>query len=121
MATDQQDETIPTETRVEEFYELKDSLKTFRADLKELKEQHEDTEELLKLAEKAKTLRQRIANSEDIMAIQDKVSTVKERMDLLKEIIKTELIESGQEEIKSNGRKFKIVQILKEMKEEEDN
>lgn len=113
-------ETKPTEgDRVEEYFQLKDSLRTFRNDLKDLKESQPDFEELKKLVEKTKTLRQRLTNNEDIAILQDKVDGIKERMDLIKEIIKTELIESQQEEVKHNGRKLRLVQVIKELRDQE--
>ena len=40
---------------------------------------------------------------------------VKERMDLLKEMIRIQLIEESEEEIKKDGKILKLVYIIKEL------
>lgn len=104
--------------KVEEYFKTKEALKTLREDLKEHKENNEDFKQLTEIMKEVKQLRDKIKNNEEISIITQKAETLKERMELLKEIIKTELLESAQEEVKMDGRKLKIVQVLKEMKDE---
>ncbi len=106
--------------KVEEYFKLKDATRTLRNDLKDLKVQMEETEELEKLTKRVKELREKIKENENIRNLTEKIQGTKERMELLKELIRIELLESAQEEVKRNGRKLKIVNILKEMKDEGD-
>ncbi len=112
------DNTQDYASSVEEYFEIKGTIKTLRDDLKELKENHDDFEELEALNKKVKELRANIKNNEDIRIVEEKLSDLKERQNLLKEIIKVQLVEMNQEEVKQDGRKLKIVQVLKEMKDE---
>jgi hypothetical protein len=113
-------DSLSSQERADEYFQIKKSLKTLRADLKDLKEEHEDTAELKELSEKVKSLRDKINNDESIYALKEKLATLKERQDLIKEIIKMQLLEESQEEIKVEGRKLKLIQVLKEMKDEEN-
>lgn len=69
---------------------------------------------------KVKELKEEVKNDETVKTLTEKLSVNKERMELLKELIRIELLESAQEEVKRNGRKLKIMNILKEMKDEGD-
>jgi predicted TIM-barrel fold metal-dependent hydrolase len=106
--------------KVAEYFQLKNTAKTLRRDMKDLRTQHEDYEELEKLSKKVKELRDNIKNDQAIHELKEKIDQIKERMDLLKELIRVELIETAEEEVKKDGRKLKLVQVLKEMKEDED-
>lgn len=105
--------------KIEEYFKTKKVLKTLRGDLRDLKKNHDRAKELEELNKQVRFLRQEINNSEDIRIVSDKVAGLKERMDLLKEIIYSELKQSDEQEISLNGRKLKIVEVLKEMKDEE--
>lgn len=111
------DDTNPN--KLEEYFKTKETLKTLRNDLKDLKEEHPDFEEMEEFSKQLKEVREKINNDENIRIISDKISTLKERTDLLKEIIKMELKETEVTEVKMNGRKLKIVEVLKEMKDED--
>ena len=99
--------------------ELKEGLKTLKGDKQDILENLEGYEEYEQKKKELKVLKDTIDNLEDVRIITEKISTLKERMDLLKEIIKAELIEMNASEIKKDGRKLKIMQILKEMKNED--
>jgi len=122
MASDQPDNSQILDDKnpdkAEEYFKTKEEAKTFRADLRELKEEHENTKEIDELAEKLKKLRSEVNNDENIRILSDKISTLRERMGLLRDIIKMQLIEAEEKEVKRDGRILKIVQVLKEMKEE---
>lgn len=105
--------------RVEEYFKTKEVLRTLKDDLKELKENNDDVKKLKEMDKEIKPLKERIKNNEDMKIINNKIAGLKERMDLLKEIIKKELMETSQEEVKMDGRKLKLVQVLKEMKDED--
>lgn len=120
-----QDETIKTDVevgenpdRLEEYFQIKDTLRTLRKDLRDMKDEHPDAEELKQVSKKAKELRENVKNEEDIRIVTEKISSLKERQDLLKEIIKAEMVENEQTEIKVNGRKFQLVEVLKETRDE---
>ncbi|MBD3280139.1 hypothetical protein GF389_01270 [Candidatus Dojkabacteria bacterium] len=119
-AIDEQGLDEENTNRIEEYFKTKEAIKTFRKDLKDLKDNHEDAENLKSLSEEVKNLRAKINNTEDIRIISDKISGLKERMDLLKEIIYSELKETDEKEVKMNGRKLAIIEVLKEMKDEEN-
>ncbi|MBE2280690.1 MAG: hypothetical protein IAE91_09880 [Ignavibacteriaceae bacterium] len=105
--------------KVEEYFKMKDILRTLRNDLKDLKLQNPEVEELDKLSKRVKEIREKIKDDESIKALEEKISTSKERMDLIKELIRIDLLEKAQEEVKRNGRKLKVVSVLKEMKDGE--
>lgn len=106
--------------KVEEYFRLKGVGRTLRNDLKDAKIQIDKTEEIEKLMKKVKELKEEVKNDETVKTLTEKLSVNKERMELLKELIRIELLESAQEEVKRNGRKLKIMNILKEMKDEGD-
>ncbi len=122
MADDNVSDLLTNENldKVEEYFKLKGVMRTLRNDLKDLKAQSEDYAELTKIVKKAKELRDKIKEDENIRNITEKLEVTKERAELLKELIRIELLETAQEEVKRNGRKLKIVNILKEMKDEDD-
>ncbi len=108
------------QNKIEEYFQLKSSLKTIRRDLSEMKKEHEANDELKQLKEKAKLLKNKIKNDEEIYQVQQKLDNLNERIKLLKEIIKAELIQNNKNEVKREGRKLKIVPVLKEVKDEDD-
>ncbi|HEX9804640.1 MAG TPA: hypothetical protein VGA67_03085, partial [Candidatus Dojkabacteria bacterium] len=103
--------------RATEYFELKRVKKTLSDDLKDLTQNHENFEEAEKMKKELKILRDKINDNEDIRLIKEKVATIKERMELIKEIIKNELMETEEKEVKREGRKLKLVEVLKEMKD----
>lgn len=119
--TEEQDKDLhdSNPNKLEEYFQTKETLKTLRSDLKTLKEEHSDFKELEELNKQVKGLREKINNDENVRTISDKIATLKERITLLKEIIKIELKETEATEVKMNGRKLKIVEVLKEVKDEE--
>lgn len=119
LETEEQVEIKETpEARATEYFEIKETLKTLKEDLKDLKEQHLDHDELKEVTQKAKELRDNIKNDENIRIIQEKIETLKERTEMIKEIIKVELLENNQVEVKADGKKLKIVTVLKETKDD---
>ncbi len=123
MSTDieKPEEKISIETRVEEYFEAKKTLKNLRRDLKEIKENHPEFDELKQITEKAKIVRTKIKDDEEIKVLEEKTAGLKDRMDLLKEIIRAEMIEEDRTEITQDGQKLKLVPILKEIKEEQED
>ncbi len=103
--------------KVDEYFKLKDSVRALRNDLKDNKAQLPEVQEFEKLNKKVKELREDIKNNETIKNLTEKISTTRERMELLKELIRIDLLDRAQEEVKRNGRKLKIVTILREMKD----
>jgi flagellar motor protein MotB len=106
--------------KVEEYFKLKGVVRTLRNDLKDYKIQHPDNQELEKVNKKVKELREKIKEDETIKELNEKISVTKERVELVKELIRLELLENSQEEVKKNGRKLKLIYILKELKDEEE-
>lgn len=112
--------TVEGLDKVEEYFKMKDIMRTLRNDLKDLKLQNPEVEELEKLTKRVKEIREKIKDDESIKALEEKISTSKERLDLLKELIRIDLLEKAQEEVKRNGRKLKVVSVLKEMRDGEN-
>jgi len=107
--------------KVDEYFTTKRVIKDLRAELKEFKESHEEYLEADKLSKKLKNLRDKINNQTEVRILSEKIATLTERLELLKEIIKVQLIELEQEEIKHDGRKLKLVKVLKEMRDGEES
>ncbi|GAB4285417.1 MAG: hypothetical protein Kow0081_3220 [Candidatus Dojkabacteria bacterium] len=103
----------------DEYFQLKKTAKTLRADLKQLKEQHEDYNELQKLTKKVTEIRNKIKEDSKIKELSEKLKSIKERMDLLKEMIRIELLENSQEEVEKDGMVLKLVYVVKEMRSKE--
>jgi DNA-binding transcriptional regulator GbsR (MarR family) len=99
-----------------EYFKLKRSVKVLRRDLKDLKEQHPDYDDLQALKKKVKELNDEIKNDEEIKEIGEKVKEITERMNLLKEMIRIEMIENGENEMEFDGKILKLVYVLKEGK-----
>lgn len=104
--------------KVEEYFKLKGVLKTLRADLKDIQSQDEFHIELEKIMKRVKELKEKIAGNEDIMNLKEKIQVTKERQDLLKELIRIELLEEGRDEVEREDRKLKLLYILKELRNE---
>jgi len=106
--------------KVEEYFKLKGVIRTLRNDLKDHKVQMPDNQELDKLSKKVKELREKVKDDETVKTLTEKMMVTKERVELIKELIRIELLETSKDEVKRNGRKLKLVHILKEMKDQED-
>ena len=55
-----------SDDKIEEYFKTKDAMRTFREDLKDLKEEHEQFDQAEELSKELKILRQNINNSEDV-------------------------------------------------------
>jgi hypothetical protein len=106
--------------KVEEYFSTKRVIKDLRAELKEFKENHKDALEAEKINKQLKLLRDKIKNQTEIKILTDKIANLTERLELLKEIIKVQLLELEVEEIKYEGKKLKLVKVLKEMRDQEE-
>lgn len=110
---------LSAEERLEEYFKLKEVLKTLRNDVKDLKVQHEFYKEWEEYSKKAKELSQMIKDDENIRLMSEKISTTRERMDLIKELIRIDMIERAMDEVKKDGKKLKLVNIVKEVKDDD--
>jgi len=106
--------------KVEEYFKLKGVMRTLRNELKDHKMQMPEYKEFDDLSKKVKELREKIKDEETVKLLSEKMLVTKERVELLKELIRIELLETAKEEVKRNGRKLKLVHILKEMRDQED-
>ncbi len=103
--------------KAKEYFKLKKQVSLLRADKKDLEAQHELYEESQKLAKQLKKLRDEIKDDEKIKEFSEKIKEIRERMDLLKEMIRIELIENSQEEVKEDGKVLKLIYVVKEAKD----
>lgn len=108
----------PDLDKVEEYFKLKGVIKTLRNDLKDIKDSLEAQIELEKLSKKTKELRDKVKGDETVFELTEKLGTTRERLDLIKELIRIDLIETAQEEVKRDGKKLKLVHVLKEVKDD---
>ncbi|MFS8130448.1 MAG: hypothetical protein ACMG57_00565 [Candidatus Dojkabacteria bacterium] len=108
----------PNLDKVEEYFKLKGVIKTLRGDLKDIKDSLEAQIELEKLSKKTKELRDKVKGDETVFELSEKLATTRERLELIKELIRIDLIETAQEEVKRDGKKLKLVHVLKEVKDD---
>ena len=118
--TDEEIQKISKESsdKVDEYFRLKKALTEKRKDLKDLQTQHPDYDEMQKAKKKAKELTDKIKDTEEIALAREKTKQIAERMGLLKEIIRIQLIEDGEEKVKKDDKVLKLVYILKETKDD---
>jgi hypothetical protein len=109
----------PDADKVEEYFQAKKVLKTLRQDLKDITSQHEKYEDLQAINKKVKAIRDDINDDEEIRELKDKISFEKERMDILKEMIRIELIENAEEKVVKDGKALKLIYIIKEARDED--
>ncbi len=102
-----------------EYFEQKRILKNLRKDIKDLKISHPRWEELQQINKKAKEIRDEIKEEPDIRELEEKAKGVKERVELMKEMIRIELIENAEVEVKKDGKVLKLVYVLKEIREDD--
>lgn len=104
--------------KAKEYFRLKKALKDLRGDIKDLKTQHEHYKELEDLKKKVKVMRDEMNEEESIKEMTEKSKQVKERMDLIKEMLRIEMIENAQEEVSSDEdeKVLKLVYVVKETK-----
>ncbi|BCX13967.1 MAG: hypothetical protein KatS3mg085_499 [Candidatus Dojkabacteria bacterium] len=105
--------------KASEYFDIKEQIKALRRDLKAVTEDHPNYDELQQLNKKVKKLRDEIKDTEEVKKLKEKINELKERQELLKELIRVELIETSQDEIKRNGKKLKLVPVLKEVSDED--
>ena len=117
------DETTKTveisSDKTSEYFEQKRILKNLRGDIKDLKTQHEKWDELQQINKKAKEIRDEIKEDDEIRELEEKAKQVKERIELMKEMIRIDLIENAEQEVKKDGKVLKLVYVLKEGKEDD--
>lgn len=107
--------------KIEEYFKLKETIKVLNSQLKEAKNASLSPEEIAdhnNMMQKINRYRERIAGNETVNTLRDKISFEKERLELVRELIRLELLELGKEEIEKNGKKLKLKTILKELKAE---
>jgi hypothetical protein len=102
-----------------EYFEQKRILKNLRRDIRDLKQSHPRWNELQKINKQAKEIRDEIKEEEEIKILEEKAKGVKERIELMKEMIRIDLIENSEVEVKKDGKVLKLVYVLKEVKDEE--
>ncbi|RMD76920.1 hypothetical protein D6810_02555 [Candidatus Dojkabacteria bacterium] len=109
---------MTSEEKFDEYCKLKEVVKTLNTDLKNLISNHERYQEWQDLSREVKKLAELIKEDEEVRLLKEKIATTKERIELLKEIIRIDLIENGKEEITKNGIKLKLISVIKEVKQE---
>jgi len=105
-------------THVEEYFKLKKVIKDFNADVRDLKKEHEVTPRIEELNKEIKKLRTELATDKMIMDIKEDLDSAKERFTLLKDIILQEMMEEGVESVPHDGKMIKVVQVMKEAKDQ---
>lgn len=104
-----------------EYFKIKKAMTELRRDKADLMSQHSRYQEMQKMAKQIKEIRDEIKEDEMIKEITEKLSEQKERMDLLKEMIRIELIENSAEEVVQDGKVLKLIYVVKETKGNDKN
>jgi|GEM_PF-6854849 len=99
--------------RFKDYLDQADVVKVLNADLKDATKGHELTPELDIIQKQAKEIKGKLDNVTEIALIKEKRDGARERLDLLKEILFTEMSEAGQNEVEFEGKKVKIVSTVK--------
>jgi DNA-binding transcriptional regulator GbsR (MarR family) len=99
---------------VQEYFKVKKVVKDFNADLRDYKKEHELTPRIEELKKELKKLKTELAVDKMVMDMKEDLDSSKERMTLLKDIITQEMLETGQEEVFYEGKKLRLVKLLKE-------
>lgn len=107
------------QTNVEEYFKIKRMLKELNGDLRDFKKNHDLHEEIEEFAKKLKKMRNDLMSEQVIVDLKEEIDSAKERLGLLKEIIRQEMLDEGTDEVPFEGRKIKLVQVMKEVKDEE--
>ena len=103
---------------VKEYFKVKRTLKELNADLRDAKKNHVMQEELEEVNKKVKQLRKELMSDPIVLDLKDEVDVLKERFSLLKDIIKQEMIDQKTDEVQFEGRKIKIIQVMKEVRDQ---
>lgn len=103
---------------VEEYFKVKRTLKEMNADLRDAKKNHPLQEEIEEITKKVKQTRKDLMADPIILDLKDEIDTLKERFNLLKDIIKQEMLEQETEEVQFDGRKIKLVRVMKEVRDQ---
>jgi hypothetical protein len=107
------------EELTEEYFQAKQDLRESNKQLRELKDEHPEADELKKLSDQARQIRKRMKMEEDIGMLHENSKKLRERKKMLKELIKIKLQTKGVDEVVRGQKKLKVTAVLKEMKNEE--
>lgn len=104
--------------KVAEYEKIKEAIKTLKRDLRQLNEEHDLYDEVNQLKKKLKQLRDTVKEDPQIKQVNEKIKELKERLDLLKEMIKMDLIETSSSEVKLKDKMLRLVYVLKEVSDD---
>lgn len=76
-----------------EYLKAKDDLKILRDELRGLKEDHDDYDELVELTKKVKELKEKIEGNDEIEKLKEKIKDQKERADLVAVVLAQMIME----------------------------
>lgn len=99
--------------KFKEYLEQAEVVKTVNRDLRDAMRTHELYPEIEKLAKELKQLREKLTSVTEIALIKEKRDGARERLGLLKDILIAEMNESGENEVKLEGKKAKLVATMK--------
>ncbi len=108
------------QTNVEEYFKLKKSIKELNGDIRDAQKNHALAEEIEEASKKLKEARAHLSSDPMITDLKEEVDAMKERFNLIKDIIKQELIDEGQDRVEYDGRVISLVKVMKEGKDEEE-
>lgn len=101
------------EEKLIEYFQIIDTIKTLRADLKDFKDNHPLTEKIAEIQKQLKEFRDELRDDEGVVAIENKLKGLKERQGLIREIILVHMKESGETKLEFNGNEILISESLK--------
>ncbi len=101
------------EEKFKEYLDQGEVVKTLNADLKDATQSHELYPEIEELQKQLKQLKEKLATVTEIALIKEKRDGARERQGLIKDILLAEMHESGQNEVKVEGKTAKIISAMK--------
>ncbi|MCS7318104.1 MAG: hypothetical protein NZZ41_07375 [Candidatus Dojkabacteria bacterium] len=98
-----------------EYFDTKKALKQLKKELLEIEKNTQEYKTYSELKKKLKDIKQQIYTYKEIQTLKENILNLKNRLEILRELIKIEMLNTKQQEIEEQGIKFKIVSVLKEI------
>lgn len=99
--------------KFKEYLDQAEVVKTLNRDLRDVQQGHELYPEIEKLSKELKQIREKLGSVTEIALIKEKRDGARERLGLLKDILMAEMNEAGEQEVKLEGKRAKLVATMK--------
>ena len=98
---------------LEKILEQQDIIKEMRADVKEMKESHENFAKIEEINKEVKILRNEMMADEEIDRMKDEIANANDRLKLLQEILVARMEESEETKVTAKGKQAVILPKMK--------